>query len=605
MAILKFAGKKDTPHTKITTQTHLGNVYDYATKEEKTDLRLISYHNCINHNDSVLQEFQNDRIAFNQNKGILTSQIVQSFSPSDNITPELAHKIGQEFLERCAPDFKAVLVTHVDREHIHNHIIVNSCSILDGKKFYENKKHLGMLRKVSDELCYKYGLSVIEKDNASKYYPLDQATMNAAKRGDSWKLRLVKDLDTALDTCRTKNEFINFFQTHDYEIKFTSKNITFKKNGEKKGIRADTLARQFGKKYSKASIEKRLNITPTEEAAPAYNKKFFTPNYDYYNQLAAVNWKRYEKKYAEKIKVSDKRLGSPNLFTKNPFLFSLRLIRYILNLKNKKRKSSKRKIKSYSTAYQARSFIDYKRGKKVLGNIPYKDIVNSFGESVQIKLYAWQITHLLNNNILLSSRIDLKTGTAVVTLKKTDLQRVSAILGVSYDNFAGQADKIKNRKITAELKKKNLKLSYLLVTPEQAAALREHCITFASYPKGDKLNIAFAPEDKEKVMNVLYPNREEKKVNQETFFQRNSALNRKLKDISKETGEKLCYKVVSSEQFAELKEKLTMENVAAFRKSADKFNLVFLESQKSVIEKALGSFKPKAPNANINPNLKL
>ena len=141
MAILKFAGKKDTPHTKITTQTHLGNVYDYATKEEKTDLRLISYHNCINHNDSVLQEFQNDRIAFNQNKGILTSQIVQSFSPSDNITPELAHKIGQEFLERCAPDFKAVLVTHVDREHIHNHIIVNSCSILDGKKFYENKKH--------------------------------------------------------------------------------------------------------------------------------------------------------------------------------------------------------------------------------------------------------------------------------------------------------------------------------------------------------------------------------------------------------------------------------------------------------------------------------
>lgn len=170
-----------------------------------------------------------------------------------------------------------------------------------------------------------------------------------------------------------------------------------------------------------------------------------------------------------------------------------------------------------------------------MGNIPYKDIVNSFGESVQIKLYAWQITHLLNNNILLSSRIDLKTGTAVVTLKKTDLQRVSAILGVSYDNFAGQADKIKNRKITAELKKKNLKLSYLLVTPEQAAALREHCITFASYPKGDKLNIAFAPEDKEKVMNVLYPNREEKKVNQETFFQRNSALNRKLKDISKET----------------------------------------------------------------------
>ena len=83
--------------------------------------------------------------------------------------------------------------------------------MLDGKKFYENKTHLKLLRKVSDELCYKYGLSVIEKDNATKYYPLDQSTLNAAKEGRSWKFQLVKDLDKAFENCHSKNEFIIFF----------------------------------------------------------------------------------------------------------------------------------------------------------------------------------------------------------------------------------------------------------------------------------------------------------------------------------------------------------------------------------------------------------
>ena len=601
MAIVK------TISPKIKTQAHLCEALAYiADKDKASD---VYYHRCQNCNGIVqlARDFESTRIVCNQNKGILAAHIVQSFSPEDNLTAEAAHKIGIQTISKCFPDFQVVMATHTDREHLHNHFIINSVSVLDNKKFLDNMQVLNQIRKVSDELCYKNDLSVIESDNVTKYAPLDQATMNAAKQGRSWKLRLVKDLDTALDTCRTKDEFIKFFQTHDYEIKFTNKNVTFKKNGEKKGIRADTLAKQFGQKYSKASIEKRLNISNSENQntkahkSESSGRRFQIPNYDYYNQIAAVNWKRYEREYAEKIKVNDKRLGSPNLFTKNPFLFSLRLIRYILNLKNKNRKVSKRKIKSYSTAYHAQSFIDYKSGKKVLGNISYKDIVNSFGESVQIKLYAWQIAHLLNKNILLSSRIDLKTGTAVVTLKKTDLPRVSAILGVPYENFAGQAEKIKNRKITAELKKNNLKLSYLLVTPEQAAALREHCVTFASYPKGDMLNIAFAPEDKEKVLNVRYPNREEKKVNKETFFKRNAAINRKLKQISAETGEKLCYKIVLSNQYKLLRN--TTLEFAVFRTDNGKYNVVFLESQKAAIEKALGAFKPKAPNAN--PSVKL
>ena len=225
MAVVK------TISPKIKTQAHLSEALAYITQEEKAS---DVYYYRIDDNstiEEVANEYSLVRTSHHQNDGIIASHICQSFSPDDHITPELAHQIGIEMIQRCFPDFQVVLSTHSDREHIHNHFIINSVSTLDGKKFYDNMVVLNQIRKVSDELCYRNDLSVIESDNVTKYSPLDQATMNAAKQGRSWKLRLVKDLDKALETCHTKNEFINFFQTHGYEIKFTNKNITFKKTG--------------------------------------------------------------------------------------------------------------------------------------------------------------------------------------------------------------------------------------------------------------------------------------------------------------------------------------------------------------------------------------
>lgn len=605
MAIVK------TISPKIKTQTHLSEALEYIAQDEKAS--DVFYYRCIHQNNvsKIAKEFEKNRIAINQNKGIIASHICQSFSPDDNVTPELAHKIGIETINRCFPDFQVVLATHSDREHIHNHFIINSASLLDGKKFYDNMDVLNQIRKVSDELCYKNDLSVIEKDNVTKYSPLDQSTLNAAKQGRSWKFNLVKDLDDALQNCKNKNEFINYFQTRDYEIKFTNKNITFKKKGEKKGIRADTLAKQFGQKYSKNNIENKLNIENSdninsdkeEQKKTDYDnkEKFQIPNYDYYNQVAARNWKRYEKRFGKRVIIRNKQFSNPNIFSKNPLIFTLRLIRYILNRTQKPKQ--KRIVKNYSNAFRNRSFVDYKNGKRIVGNIPYRTIVDTLGEAVQIKLYSWQITKLLNNRVLLSSKIDLKTGTAIVTLKKTDLKRVEAVLNVPFGSFESQAKLIENRKIMSELKRKNPKLSYLLVTPEQAESLKEHCVLFASYKKGDKINIAFSPEDKERVLNVLYPNREDKKVNKETFFKRNTVINRKLKEKSAETGEKLCYKIVLSNQYKLLRN--TTLEFAVFRTDQGKYNVVFLESQKAAIEKALNAFVPKSPNINQNPKINL
>lgn len=591
MAIVK------TISPKIKTQVHLSEALAYITKDEKAS--DCYYHNCVNDSDidAVAEEFQSTRIMLRQDKGIIASHICQSFSPDDNITPEIAHEIGKQMIERCFPDYQVVLATHKDREHIHNHFIINSVNLIDGKKFYENKSTLRLIRKVSDELCYRHNLSVIEKEDATKYSPLDQATLHAARQGRSWKFNLVKDLDAALDSCKTKSEFVRFFESKNYEIKFTPQNITFRKVGNKKGIRADTLAKQFGRKYSKSSIEKKLNIaSPTEKSKESQKQqqRYHIPNYDYYNQLAAVNWKRYEKKYAERIKVPKRIYANANLFVRNPFVFTLRLIRFICNLKGNK---PKQKIKSYSTVYKTYSYVDYKNGKKIIGNIPYKTIVNTFGEAVQIKLYAWQISRLLNNNILLSSRVDLKAGTGMTTIKKTDLPRVSAILGVPTESFVKQAELIRNRKITAELKKHNLNLCYLRVSSDQVDTLRERCVTFACYPKGDNFNIAFAPEDKDRVLDILYPDRGKKNSSEDTFFKRNAAINRAIKSRAKETGEKICYKVVYANQYKQLRN--TTLEFAVFRTKDGKYNVVFLESQKQAIEAALRGNVPTAHNRKL------
>ena len=590
MAIVK------TISPKIKTQVHLSEALAYITKDEKVS--DCYYHNSVNDTDieAVAEEFQSTRIMLRQDKGIIASHICQSFSPEDKITPEIAHAIGKQMIERCFPDYQVVLATHKDREHIHNHFIINSVNLIDGKKFYENKSTLKMIRKVSDELCYRYNLSVIEKENAAKYSPLDQATRNAAMQGRSWKFNLVRDLDAALESCKNKIEFIVFLKIKGYEVNFTNQNITFRKNGMKKGIRADTLAKQFGRKYSKHSIEKKLNISSSAEKPKQpqnQQQHYHIPNYDYYNQLAAVNWKRYEKKYAERIKVPKHLYANPNLFVRNPFLFTLRLIRLICNLTGK---TKKRKIKGYSTQNKIYSFIDYKNGKRIIGNIPYKTIVNTFGESVQIKLYAWQISRLLNHNVLLSSRVDLRTGTGMTTLKKTDLPRVAAVLGVPTESFEKQADIIRNRKITAELKRHNLNLCYLRVTAEQVEMLRERCITFACYAKGDSFNIAFAPEDKKKILDMLYPNREEKS-SEDTFFKRNAAINRQIKAKAEKTGEKICYKVIFANQYKQLRN--TTLEFAVFRTREGKYNVVFLESQKPAIEAALRGNAPTVRNRKI------
>ena len=297
--------------TSIKSDVHMANAIDYITKEEKAlsldefkqalSKQLIHAQDvntnfgerstCINcSSQNTYKDFENMRKAFGQDKGVIAHHYFQSFQKDDNVTYEQAHQIGVELAKRMFPNFQVVVSTHIDREHVHNHIIVNSCNIITGQKWHSNKKSLSEIRKESDKLCLANGLGIITKE--SKYKGIDRTTYQLGLKGKSWKINLVRDLEKAVECCKSKTEFISFLNKKDYTVRYTDRHITITKNGEKKGIRVDTLAKTFGEKFKKENLERKMGyFTPT---VPEPQKIIPPTNTPKKSAEVKSNWEYYE-----------------------------------------------------------------------------------------------------------------------------------------------------------------------------------------------------------------------------------------------------------------------------------------------------------------------
>lgn len=254
--VKKAMAVNQTAENKIKTEAGLTEALAYITNPAK--ISEVSLINCSGSNSNTLDQFRLLRLAFNQNNGIISHHFIQSFSPNDNVTPETVHRFGVEYAKLCFPNYQVVVSTHVDKEHLHNHIIVNSCNMITGRKYYDNKETMKNNRAISDKLCRKYGVSVIS--SKSEFKPIDQTTMQLALKHKSWKIQLLSDLDEAKESCKSKSEFISFLKNKNYEVRY-EKHITVHKIGEKKAIRVDTLAKQFGSQYTKAELEKAMGYS--------------------------------------------------------------------------------------------------------------------------------------------------------------------------------------------------------------------------------------------------------------------------------------------------------------------------------------------------------
>ncbi len=213
MAVLKFTNSKSS----------LKKIIEYITRAEKTEERLISGKDCMA--GSAYDEMLIVKQMFGKNYGRDYIHVVQSFDIKDQVSYEMAHKIGQKLAELFT-GFQVLLATHKDRRHVHNHLLINSVNFETGLKFQQSKEDMKNIKAISDCLCLEAGLSVIE--HAGGEY-VSRGEYKAAEKGESWKFRLINMLDNALEAAKTKEEFILYMELHGYGVKWTDSryNITY------------------------------------------------------------------------------------------------------------------------------------------------------------------------------------------------------------------------------------------------------------------------------------------------------------------------------------------------------------------------------------------
>lgn len=203
-------------------------VLDYIQNPDKTENgQFISAKDCLL--ESAYHQMHLVKQEYQQLKGRQYVHIIQSFSLSDDLTGETAHEIGQKLLATFE-GFQGVVATHTDRQHIHNHIILNSVNYKTGLKWQQSKKDLQLLKDKSDQLCRDYGLSVIEKGKGWKSYGENQANLS----GGSWKRILAETIAEAIGKSNTKEEFIHYLNNEGIEANFLSNKALFILNDGKK-----------------------------------------------------------------------------------------------------------------------------------------------------------------------------------------------------------------------------------------------------------------------------------------------------------------------------------------------------------------------------------
>ncbi len=256
--VLDYAGNENKvinkDYGKIYSYSDLHNVLEYAQADYKTEKRMfVTGINC-NSEDAYNQMLITKR-NYNKTGGILGYHIIQSFKEGE-VTPELAHKIGVELCEELFGDrFEVVVSTHLNTNHYHNHIVLNSVSFRDGKKYYDNHETYSLIRRTSDNLCKEYGLSVLKEkvckgsninyDNFYKKYSSKNNYQSIAKR----------DLDFAIAQAFSFDDFKSLMKKLDYEVIFRSGKISIKGKNYKRNIR---IERAFGENYSIDNIKKRI-----------------------------------------------------------------------------------------------------------------------------------------------------------------------------------------------------------------------------------------------------------------------------------------------------------------------------------------------------------
>ena len=285
----------------------------YILNPEKTDEKLlVSSYGCAS--ETAAREFEWTRKIAEQ-KGmnpvrIIARHVIQSFEIGE-VTPELAHEIGKQFADEIlGGKYEYVLTTHIDKDHVHNHLIFNAVDFVDYHAYKSYKRIYYDMREVSDRLCKENGLSVIPP---SQNKGMGYKEYTEAKRGTSWKQKLKQTIDRLVITAKDYDDFLRLMQEAGYEIK-TGKYISFRAEAQERFTRSKTI----GENYTEERIKERIaGRTPRRNRRQTVPKGISLIG-DIQERIRLIDSKGYE--YKAKLTILKEAARTLNYLTENNLL---------------------------------------------------------------------------------------------------------------------------------------------------------------------------------------------------------------------------------------------------------------------------------------------
>lgn len=291
----------------------LSKAIAYILNPEKTDEKLlVSSYGCAS--ETAAREFEWTRKIAEQ-KGmnpvrIIARHVIQSFEIGE-VTPELAHEIGKQFAdETLGGKYEYVLTTHIDKDHVHNHLIFNAVDFVDYHAYKSYKRIYYDMREVSDRLCKENGLSVIPP---SQNKGMGYKEYTEAKRGTSWKQKLKQTIDRLVITAKDYDDFLRLMQEAGYEIK-TGKYISFRAEGQERFTRSKTI----GENYTEERIKERIAGRTPRRSQRQTTPKGVSLIGDIQERIRLIDSKGYEHK--AKLTILKEAARTLNYLTENNLL---------------------------------------------------------------------------------------------------------------------------------------------------------------------------------------------------------------------------------------------------------------------------------------------
>ena len=253
------------PYVKsISVRATVNKTLKYILNPDKTEgLLYTASINCMTsptdaylEMKSVFESFSTERFDApppKKGKGSVKAiHYIQSFDPKDNITPELAHRIAKAFARKTfGDDSQVVIATHVDRGHLHSHLLVNTYT-LTGRKLNVNKTTLNHVKDYSDRVCLAFGIQPYDKSKG-KGKTVSHHEWEKRRQGTSWKQKLRAEIDSLIGTVKNLDELIYELELKGYEVK-KGKYISLKALGQQRFIRTKTL----GEDYTAENLASRI-----------------------------------------------------------------------------------------------------------------------------------------------------------------------------------------------------------------------------------------------------------------------------------------------------------------------------------------------------------